>query len=141
GPEVEIAGGEPCFQITPASRRKLEDECALAHAGDCRMDPCLLKVRVAASSHPPRTALVCTSWDGLGDRGGGSQHALPSRAMSDVFDTGILPGELDPARPRPIETPWGSFSLFVAAGRSGARVRCVQSFCPHLGGPLFQGTV
>ena len=61
--------------------------------------------------------------------------------MSDVFDTGILPSELDPARPRPIETPWGSFSLFVAAGRSGARVRCVQSFCPHLGGPLFQGTV
>jgi nitrite reductase (NADH) small subunit len=53
------------------------------------------------------------------------------------FDTGIRPSDLDPDRPRPLETPWGAFSLFVAEGR----VRGAQSFCPHLGGPLFQGTL
>jgi nitrite reductase/ring-hydroxylating ferredoxin subunit len=54
-----------------------------------------------------------------------------------AFDTGISPGELDPDRPRSIHTPWGEFALFWV----GARVLCAQSFCPHLGGPLFQGTV
>ncbi len=53
------------------------------------------------------------------------------------FDTGLAPEDLDPARPRTLETPWGAFALFVVEGR----VLCVQSFCPHLGGPLFQGTV
>lgn len=53
------------------------------------------------------------------------------------FDTGLAPEDLDPARPRTLETPWGAFALFVVDGR----VLCVQSFCPHLGGPLFQGTV
>lgn len=57
--------------------------------------------------------------------------------MSTDFDTGILPADLDPARPQPLETPWGSYSLFVVGGE----VRAAQSFCPHLGGPLFQGTV
>ena len=59
-------------------------------------------------------------------------HTDPS-----AFDTGFTPAQLDPDRPRSIETPWGSFALFVVDGR----VLCVQSFCPHLGGPLFQGTV
>jgi nitrite reductase/ring-hydroxylating ferredoxin subunit len=53
------------------------------------------------------------------------------------FDTGLTPEDLDPARPRTLETPWGAFALFVV----GKRILCVQSFCPHLGGPLFQGTV
>lgn len=57
--------------------------------------------------------------------------------MSETFDTGILPHDLDPERPRPLETPWGAFSLFLAAGH----VRVAQSFCPHLEGPLFQGTL
>lgn len=52
------------------------------------------------------------------------------------FDTGLRQADLDPARPAPIETPWGSFALFVVGGR----VHAVQSFCPHLDGPLFQGT-
>jgi nitrite reductase/ring-hydroxylating ferredoxin subunit len=58
--------------------------------------------------------------------------------MSEVesFDTGLRQADLDAARPSPIETPWGSFALFVVAGR----VHAVQSFCPHLDGPLFQGT-
>ncbi len=57
--------------------------------------------------------------------------------MSADFDTGIVPADLDPDRPRPLETPWGSYSLYVVEGE----VRAAQSFCPHLGGPLFQGTI
>jgi nitrite reductase/ring-hydroxylating ferredoxin subunit len=53
------------------------------------------------------------------------------------FDTGLEPADLDPDRPRPVETPWGTMALFS----SGEKVRCVQAFCPHLAGPLFQGTV
>jgi nitrite reductase/ring-hydroxylating ferredoxin subunit len=58
--------------------------------------------------------------------------------MSDAqsFDTGLRQTDLDPQRPAPITTPWGSFALYVVDGR----VRAVQSFCPHLDGPLFQGT-
>lgn len=53
------------------------------------------------------------------------------------FDTGIRPSELDPGFPRPIDTPWGSFTIWrLASGRLVAR----ESFCPHLLGPLFQGS-
>jgi nitrite reductase/ring-hydroxylating ferredoxin subunit len=57
--------------------------------------------------------------------------------VTELHDTGIAPRELDPDRPRPIETPWGSFSLFVV----DREIHAAQSFCPHLEGPLFQGTV
>src|SRR5688572_28288944 len=53
------------------------------------------------------------------------------------FDTQIRVDDLDPERPRPIVTPWGAFSLI----RLPDGVATVQSFCPHLGGPLFQGTL
>jgi len=53
------------------------------------------------------------------------------------FDTGLRESDLDPQRPAPIETPWGSYALYVVGGQ----VRAVQSFCPHLDGPLFQGTL
>lgn len=53
------------------------------------------------------------------------------------FDTGLALGDLDPAQPRPIETPWGTMALF----RFGDEVVCVQAFCPHLEGPLFQGSI
>jgi|SRR6185436_19847966 len=55
----------------------------------------------------------------------------------DAFDTRLLPAEIDPSRPEPIETPWGSFAIFSLGGRLVA----VQSFCPHMQGPLFQGTL
>jgi nitrite reductase/ring-hydroxylating ferredoxin subunit len=55
----------------------------------------------------------------------------------EAFDTGLLLEGLDPERPLPIDTPWGSISLFVRGGE----VFAVQSFCPHLEGPLFQGTL
>jgi len=55
----------------------------------------------------------------------------------EAFDTGLRPVDVDPTRPRPIDTPWGSFAIFPCAGG----LRAVQSFCPHLMGPLFQGSV
>ncbi|MFN0007455.1 MAG: Rieske 2Fe-2S domain-containing protein [Planctomycetota bacterium] len=57
--------------------------------------------------------------------------------LRDSFDTGLRPSDIDPGRPRPIDTPWGSFTIFSCAGRMFA----TQSFCPHLLGPLFQGTI
>jgi len=50
--------------------------------------------------------------------------------------TGVRRAELDPERPRPFDTPWGSFALYVVSGRLVA----AESFCPHILGPLFQGT-
>jgi len=58
-------------------------------------------------------------------------------APDDAFGTRLLPAEIGPARPEPIETPWGSFAIFSLGGRLVA----VQSFCPHMQGPLFQGTL
>jgi nitrite reductase/ring-hydroxylating ferredoxin subunit len=55
----------------------------------------------------------------------------------DSFDTGLRPYEVLPDRPLPIDTPWGSFAIF----RCGDRFFATQSFCPHLLGPLFQGTL
>jgi len=55
----------------------------------------------------------------------------------DAFDTRLTPSEIDPSRPEPIETPWGSFAIYSCAGRLVA----AQSFCPHMQGPLFQGTI
>lgn len=54
----------------------------------------------------------------------------------DEFKTD-LDAQLDLARPRPLETPWGTLALFRVDGQ----VVCVQAFCPHLEGPLFQGSV
>jgi nitrite reductase/ring-hydroxylating ferredoxin subunit len=55
----------------------------------------------------------------------------------DEHDTGLAPDAIDPERPRVVETPWGTMALFSR----GDEVLCVQAFCPHLGGPLFQGTL
>ena len=55
----------------------------------------------------------------------------------DAFDTRLEPSQIDPSRPEPIDTPWGSFAIFSLAGR----LLAVQSFCPHMQGPLFQGTL
>jgi nitrite reductase/ring-hydroxylating ferredoxin subunit len=66
--------------------------------------------------------------------------SAPGPAGSDAdsdFDTGLAPHELDPEHPLPVETPWGRMALY----RFGEEVLCVQAFCPHLEGPLFQGTL
>jgi nitrite reductase/ring-hydroxylating ferredoxin subunit len=48
-----------------------------------------------------------------------------------------VPADVDPDRPRPIETPWGTLALYSIQGE----ILCAQAFCPHLEGPLFQGTL
>lgn len=53
------------------------------------------------------------------------------------FDTGLTPASIDPERPSFLETPWGPMALYSVAGE----LHCVQAFCPHLEGPLFQGTL
>lgn len=55
----------------------------------------------------------------------------------EAFDTGVAPDAVDAWRPRPLETPWGTMALY----RLGDQVLCSQAFCPHLEGPLFQGTL
>jgi nitrite reductase/ring-hydroxylating ferredoxin subunit len=55
---------------------------------------------------------------------------------SEAFDTGVRPGELDSKRALPFETPWGCFALHLVEDRPV----CAQSFCPHMEGPLFEGT-
>jgi len=62
--------------------------------------------------------------------------ALPARP-SDEHDTGLTLQALDPQRPHLVQTPWGAMALY----RIGGEVLCAQAFCPHLGGPLFQGTL
>jgi nitrite reductase/ring-hydroxylating ferredoxin subunit len=57
--------------------------------------------------------------------------------LTPEFDTGIAPTELDRDHPTPLETPWGSMALYTV----GERVLAAQAFCPHLEGPLFQGTI
>jgi len=53
------------------------------------------------------------------------------------FDTGLRPEDLDPERPRPVESPWGTLALYLVEGE----VLAAEAFCPHLQGPLFQGTL
>jgi nitrite reductase/ring-hydroxylating ferredoxin subunit len=53
------------------------------------------------------------------------------------FDTGLRPADVDPERPRPVQSPWGTLALYSIAGE----LLCTQAFCPHLEGPLFQGTL
>jgi nitrite reductase/ring-hydroxylating ferredoxin subunit len=52
------------------------------------------------------------------------------------FDTALAPSDFDPDRPPAFDTPWGAFALL----RVGGRVVAAQSFCPHMLGPLFEGT-
>lgn len=63
-------------------------------------------------------------------------HGAHEDREAQEFDTRLRVDEIEPDCPRPIATPWGEFSLF----RLDEGVAAVQSFCPHLGGPLFQGT-
>ena len=50
--------------------------------------------------------------------------------------TGVTRASLDPQRAIPVETPWGKFALHLVDDE----VVCVQAFCPHMEGPLFEGT-
>ena len=50
--------------------------------------------------------------------------------------TGVMRSSLDPERATPVETPWGKYALHLVDDE----VICVQAFCPHMEGPLFEGT-
>lgn len=54
-----------------------------------------------------------------------------------TFQTRVRVAELDPRRPRLLETPWGVMALY----RIGDEVLCGDAFCPHLQGPLAEGTL
>lgn len=56
--------------------------------------------------------------------------------MTESHDTGLLPSELDPLRPRLVETPWGTLALYFVEDRWVA----ADAWCPHMLGPLHQGT-
>jgi nitrite reductase/ring-hydroxylating ferredoxin subunit len=52
------------------------------------------------------------------------------------FDTGLLPDQVSGGRGMPVETPWGIFAIYQTA----AGLRAAEAFCPHMDGPLFEGT-
>lgn len=51
------------------------------------------------------------------------------------FDTGLQPDE---AHGRLVTAPWGTFGLFR---RSDGVLVGVDAWCPHIDGPLWQGTL
>ena len=53
------------------------------------------------------------------------------------FDTGLPAAEIDPQRPLPVATPWGTVALYVIEGELCA----YEAFCPHMLGPLFAGSI
>lgn len=55
----------------------------------------------------------------------------------DRFDTGITPKELLEKGRIPFGSPWGE--LVLLATEEG--YACLQAFCPHMEGPLWEGTL
>lgn len=53
------------------------------------------------------------------------------------FDTGLRSADLEEKSKRFVTTPWGPFALYV----DGDRVHCMRPFCPHMEGPLFEGSI
>jgi nitrite reductase/ring-hydroxylating ferredoxin subunit len=53
------------------------------------------------------------------------------------FDCEITPEDLQKRSPRPFESPWGALAL--VAGPGGPV--CVPAVCPHMEGPLAEGTL
>jgi nitrite reductase/ring-hydroxylating ferredoxin subunit len=52
------------------------------------------------------------------------------------FDTGLREDQLSRDRGTPVETPWGIFAVY----QTQDGLRAAQAFCPHLDGPLFEGS-
>lgn len=52
------------------------------------------------------------------------------------FDTGLRLEDQDQDRPQPIDTPWGQFALFPGT-QGWVAIDC---WCPHMQGPLYEGT-
>lgn len=60
---------------------------------------------------------------------------MPSNRSS--FATGLTTNDLSAERAKPVSTPWGLMALYLIEGE----VLCAAAFCPHLEGPLFEGTI
>jgi len=52
------------------------------------------------------------------------------------FETGVRPEDYPKSGPRPFQTPWGEYALHAHAGRFVA----APAWCPHMRGPLWEGT-
>lgn len=64
-------------------------------------------------------------------------HAMSASPSSEPHDTGLDPAELPADRAVPLETPWGTFALYPTPGGPLA----AEAFCPHMFGPLWEGTL
>ncbi len=53
------------------------------------------------------------------------------------FDTGLTRADLDSKQARFVNAPWGEFALYESDGQ----LYCASAFCPHMEGPLFEGSV
>ncbi|MCA8980552.1 MAG: Rieske 2Fe-2S domain-containing protein [Planctomycetes bacterium] len=56
--------------------------------------------------------------------------------MTQSHDTGLFLKDLDSARPSVVETPWGTLAIYRVRDRWVA----ADAWCPHMLGPLHQGT-
>ncbi|MFT7677737.1 MAG: nitrite reductase/ring-hydroxylating ferredoxin subunit [Planctomycetota bacterium] len=58
-------------------------------------------------------------------------------------DTEIGPEDLADGRPQAIQTQWGKFALYPVGppDAPASKVLAAGCFCPHMDGPLFEGSV
>lgn len=57
--------------------------------------------------------------------------------MIEPFDTGVRPDEVASGKPRFLRTPFGPMALH----RVESGILAAQAFCPHMEGPLWEGTL
>jgi nitrite reductase/ring-hydroxylating ferredoxin subunit len=57
--------------------------------------------------------------------------------VNESFDTGVYADMITRERPKFVETPFGAMALH----RIGEEFLAAQAFCPHLDGPLYEGTL
>lgn len=57
--------------------------------------------------------------------------------MGESFDTGLRPEQIERSKPRFLETPFGAMALH----RVESGILAAQAFCPHMDGPLWEGTL
>ncbi len=53
------------------------------------------------------------------------------------YNTGLTRADLGSKQSRFLRTPWGEFALYESEGV----LYCALAFCPHMEGPLFEGSI
>lgn len=58
-------------------------------------------------------------------------------------DTGLRPEDLADGRPQAFQTEWGMFALYPVGPLEdpASQVLAAGCFCPHMDGPLFEGSI